>query len=149
MCRYHEESLKQMKFFDDNTRSWWTPVTGGANVPALNDLLAPHNILLGEKILHGKAVIGGKHSLEVSVEGSFYRRAEHIITIPYPVLKGVTRAALALSLSSTGRLQLLIVTPPCFQLGQHGDASPLLPCRLPMAPTLPRFLLGGICMLLM
>lgn len=54
-----------MKFFDDNTRSWWTPVTGGANVPALNDLLAPYDIVLGEKIVHGKANIGGKHTLEV------------------------------------------------------------------------------------
>lgn len=25
---YHVESMLQMKFYDDNTRSWWTPVTG-------------------------------------------------------------------------------------------------------------------------
>ncbi len=25
---YHVDSMMQMKFFDDNTRSWWTPVTG-------------------------------------------------------------------------------------------------------------------------
>lgn len=47
-----------MKFFDDNTRSWWTPVTGGANVPALNDLLAPFNIVLGDAIVHGSASYG-------------------------------------------------------------------------------------------
>lgn len=62
--RYHEESLKQMKFFDDNTRSWWTPITGGANVPALNDLLAPHGITLGERILQGSATVG-THNLQV------------------------------------------------------------------------------------
>jgi hypothetical protein len=54
-----------MKFFDDNTRSWWTPITGGANVPALNDLLAPHNISLGERILQGKATLGD-HKVTVS-----------------------------------------------------------------------------------
>jgi membrane-bound transcription factor site-1 protease len=56
--RYHLQSLQQMKFFDDNTRSWWTPITGGANVPALNDLLAPHGITLGERILQGTAALG-------------------------------------------------------------------------------------------
>jgi membrane-bound transcription factor site-1 protease len=61
-----------MKFFDDNTRSWWSPITGGANVPALNELLAPHNISLGERILQGvvslgdhkvtvRGVVGGAH----------------------------------------------------------------------------------------
>lgn len=54
-----------MKFFDDNTRSWWTPITGGANVPALNELLAPHDIVLGERIVHGRVIIGNKHSIEV------------------------------------------------------------------------------------
>lgn len=61
--RYHEQSLRQMKFFDDNTRSWWTPITGGANVPALNDLLAPHNITLGDRILQGHAEVEGRQIL--------------------------------------------------------------------------------------
>eukprot|EP00775_Hariotina_reticulata_P005633 gene5633-5872_t len=60
---YHEQSLRQMKFFDDNTRSWWTPITGGANVPALNDLLAPHNITLGERILQGTTKVAGREVL--------------------------------------------------------------------------------------
>jgi hypothetical protein len=57
-----------MKFFDDNTRSWWTPITGGANVPALNELLAPHGITLGERILQGTTTLG-KHSLQVRLHG--------------------------------------------------------------------------------
>jgi membrane-bound transcription factor site-1 protease len=64
LCRYHLQSLQQMKFFDDNTRSWWTPITGGANVPALNDLLAPHGIALGEHILQGTAALG-EHKVTV------------------------------------------------------------------------------------
>ena len=26
---YNVDTMIKMKFFDDNTRSWWTPVTGG------------------------------------------------------------------------------------------------------------------------
>ncbi|KXZ49151.1 hypothetical protein GPECTOR_23g79 [Gonium pectorale] len=48
-----------MRFFDDNTRSWWTPATGGANVPALNDLLAPFGLGLGDAVVHGTAAIAG------------------------------------------------------------------------------------------
>jgi hypothetical protein len=62
---YHQDSLRQMRFFDDNTRSWWTPITGGANVPALNELLAPHNVSLGEAILQGVVTLGD-HQVTVS-----------------------------------------------------------------------------------
>ena len=29
---YHEESIKKLRFFDDNTRSWWDAATGEALV---------------------------------------------------------------------------------------------------------------------
>ncbi|KAL0019909.1 hypothetical protein WJX77_006101 [Trebouxia sp. C0004] len=51
---YNVDTMIKMKFFDDNTRSWWTPVTGGANVPALNDLLSPFGIAFGDAILEGQ-----------------------------------------------------------------------------------------------
>ncbi|KAD6795131.1 hypothetical protein E3N88_06027 [Mikania micrantha] len=50
---YNVDTMVKMRFFDDNTRSWWTPVTGGANIPALNDLLAPFSIAFGDRILNG------------------------------------------------------------------------------------------------
>ncbi|GJW97026.1 subtilisin-like protease SBT6.1 isoform X1 [Tanacetum coccineum] len=50
---YNVDTMVKMRFFDDNTRSWWTPVTGGANIPALNDLLAPFGIAFGDRILNG------------------------------------------------------------------------------------------------
>ncbi|CAH9091669.1 unnamed protein product [Cuscuta europaea] len=59
---YNVDTMVKMRFFDDNTRSWWTPVTGGANVPALNDLLAPFGIAFGDKILNGDFVIDGEQS---------------------------------------------------------------------------------------
>ncbi|XP_019057024.1 PREDICTED: subtilisin-like protease SBT6.1 isoform X2 [Tarenaya hassleriana] len=59
---YNVETMVKMRFFDDNTRSWWTPVTGGANVPALNNLLAPFGIAFGDKILNGDFSIDGEQS---------------------------------------------------------------------------------------
>jgi hypothetical protein len=49
----------QVRFFDDNTRSWWSPVTGGSNVPALNDLLRPYGIALGDAVLSGSLRLAG------------------------------------------------------------------------------------------
>ncbi|XP_042498714.1 subtilisin-like protease SBT6.1 [Macadamia integrifolia] len=59
---YNVDTMVKMRFFDDNTRSWWTPVTGGANVPALNDLLAPFGIAFGDKILNGDFSIDDEQS---------------------------------------------------------------------------------------
>ncbi|MBA0835654.1 hypothetical protein Goarm_007924 [Gossypium armourianum] len=59
---YNVDTMVKMRFFDDNTRSWWTPVTGGANIPALNDLLEPFGIAFGDKILNGDFYIDGEHS---------------------------------------------------------------------------------------
>ena len=50
---FNTGTMASLRFFDDNTRSWWTPVTGGANVPAVNDLLAPHGAALGDAVLEG------------------------------------------------------------------------------------------------
>ena len=46
--------MVRMRFFDDNTHSYWTPITGGANAPALNDLLAPHGAAFGGSVLKGQ-----------------------------------------------------------------------------------------------
>lgn len=59
---YNVEAMVKMRFFDDNTRSWWTPVTGGANIPALNELLAPLGIAFGDRILNGDFSINGEQS---------------------------------------------------------------------------------------
>ena len=71
----------KMKFFDDNTRSWWTPVTGGANIPALNDLLLGFGIGFGGTILTGPYSIDGQRGFfasgtDISVfpDGGFLHR---------------------------------------------------------------------------
>ncbi|MCO5579317.1 hypothetical protein L7F22_033172 [Adiantum nelumboides] len=78
---YHLETMTKMKFFDDNTRSWWTPITGGANVPALNELLMPFGIAFGGTILTGPYSINGERGFLASgtdiikfPEGGFLHR---------------------------------------------------------------------------
>ena len=55
---YHVPTMEAMRFFDDNTHSYWTPYTGGANVPALNQLLAPFGVAFGDRVLKGRAQLG-------------------------------------------------------------------------------------------
>ncbi|XP_078169721.1 SITE-1 protease [Carex rostrata] len=59
---YHTDTMVKMTFFDENTRSWWTPITGGANVPAINGLLGTFGIALGGKVLNGDFSMNGEHS---------------------------------------------------------------------------------------
>lgn len=55
---YNVTLMKKVKFFDENTKQWWLPVTGGANVPALNELLSRWNIELGDQVFEGDFKIG-------------------------------------------------------------------------------------------
>ena len=50
---YNVEVMKKVKFYDENTRQWWMPDTGGANVPALNELLAPWNMAFSDEVYEG------------------------------------------------------------------------------------------------
>jgi len=61
---YHVDSMVGMRFFDDNTRSWWSPATGGANVPALNDLLSQFGVAFGDAVVNGNARVG-KHPMQI------------------------------------------------------------------------------------
>jgi len=45
--------MEKIKFFDENTRQWWSPQTGGANIPGLNELLSIFGIQFGNKIYSG------------------------------------------------------------------------------------------------
>lgn len=50
---YNVTVMKKVKFYDENTRQWWMPDTGGSNVPALNDLLASWGVQLGDRVFEG------------------------------------------------------------------------------------------------
>ena len=74
-------------FFDDNTRSQWSAVTGGANVPALNDLLAPFGIGFGDRVFDGAWALSKATSAQVGFlsgvnvarfpKGGFLRASAH------------------------------------------------------------------------
>jgi membrane-bound transcription factor site-1 protease len=72
---YSVKSMSRMHFYDDNTRSWWVPVTGGSNIPAVNDLVAPFGLAFGDKVVHGSLSIGKTHTLP-------YTSGTHIIKAP-------------------------------------------------------------------
>ncbi|KAJ4448499.1 hypothetical protein ANN_10515 [Periplaneta americana] len=55
---YNVTVMKKVKFYDENTRQWWMPDTGGANVPALNDLLSSWGIALGDRVFEGDFTLG-------------------------------------------------------------------------------------------
>jgi len=58
---WHDRAvMDRLAFYDDNSASWWTPATGGANTPALNDLLAHTGIAFGD------GVFGGDFSMDVA-----------------------------------------------------------------------------------
>lgn len=50
--------MKKINFYDDNAKQYWTPITGGANVPAMNDLLESYGIMLGGNVYDGELRIG-------------------------------------------------------------------------------------------
>ncbi len=68
---YNVTVMKKVKFYDENTRQWWIPETGGANVPALNELLSPWGIAFGDTILDGEFAVG-----ELSHEVAFASGAD-------------------------------------------------------------------------
>ncbi|CAG0885029.1 unnamed protein product [Darwinula stevensoni] len=55
---YNTTVMKKVKFYDENTRQWWLPDTGGANIPAINDLLASWGIAFGDTVLDGEYTLG-------------------------------------------------------------------------------------------
>lgn len=69
---YNVDVMRHIKFFDENTKQWWTPVTGGANVPALNDLLGEFGIALGDDVVRGDLQLGDRVASYAS--GSTLRR---------------------------------------------------------------------------
>lgn len=55
---YSLDAMARMRFFDDNTRTWWTAATGGSNIPAVNDLVAPYGLAFSSAVLHGSLTLG-------------------------------------------------------------------------------------------
>lgn len=109
---YDLETMKGVRFYDDNTRSWWEAATGGANVPALNDLLQPFGIGLGGPVLEGTMELPGGESVALQ-SGTAVMAAPQgawLYTATTPGVKGkgpgVATAALALLRSGMGTVSV-------------------------------------------
>jgi membrane-bound transcription factor site-1 protease len=72
---YNTTVMKHMKFYDQNTRQWWIPDTGGANIPALNELLENFGIEFGDKVLEGYFNMGDHHDM-------YYASGTSIVKFP-------------------------------------------------------------------
>ncbi|CAK9294947.1 unnamed protein product [Gordionus sp. m RMFG-2023] len=83
---YNTTVMKRVKFYDENTRHWWIPDTGGANVPALNELLSPWNISLGDQVYEGQFSIA-KHIVHFSSGTSITNFPSHNSYLFTPNLK--------------------------------------------------------------
>jgi len=55
---YNVSVMRKVKFYDENTRQWWMPDTGGANIPAINDLLSPWNMAFSDDVYEGEFTMG-------------------------------------------------------------------------------------------
>ena len=71
---YNTSVMRKIKFYDENTRQWWMPDTGGANIPALNDLLQEFGIAFGDTVSDGYFAMGD-HSM-------YYASGSSIIRFP-------------------------------------------------------------------
>lgn len=71
---YNVTVMRKIEFFDENTHQWWMPDTGGANVPALNDLLyANWGIAFGDSVREGKFTLG-QHPAVTYASGTIITR---------------------------------------------------------------------------
>uniref|UniRef100_A0A8C4SAC7 Membrane-bound transcription factor peptidase, site 1 n=1 Tax=Erpetoichthys calabaricus TaxID=27687 RepID=A0A8C4SAC7_ERPCA len=50
---YNTSVMRKVKFYDENTRQWWMPDTGGANIPALNDLVSVWGMAFSDGLYEG------------------------------------------------------------------------------------------------
>lgn len=60
---YDESMLDKIKFFDDNTHYEWHAATGGANIPALNDLFNEFGVQFGGDLTEGSVNVDGEKVL--------------------------------------------------------------------------------------
>lgn len=71
---YNVSVMKKIKFYDENTRQWLQFDSGGANIPALNELLGEFGIALGDTVYEGYFSMGD--------QGMYYASGSSLINFP-------------------------------------------------------------------
>ncbi|XP_067651684.1 membrane-bound transcription factor site-1 protease-like isoform X1 [Haliotis asinina] len=94
---YNVSVMKKVKFYDENTRQWWMPDTGGANIPAINDLLSPLGMAFSDQVYEGDYTVGD-HDMYYASGTSIAKFPEEGVLVlqslknqGYEVLKGDTK----------------------------------------------------------
>ena len=105
---YNVSVMKKVKFFDENTRQWWIPVTGGANVPALNELLATWGIAFGDTVLEGDFTVG-PHDVSYASGTGIVRFPEEGIVLAPSTLKDQGSEVLSGQLTSSDQSNIIPV----------------------------------------
>jgi len=77
---YNVTVMRKIKFYDENTRQWWMPDTGGSNIPALNNLLLPLGMAFGDEVYDGDFSLGD-HDMIYASGTSIVRFPEDSIII--------------------------------------------------------------------
>jgi membrane-bound transcription factor site-1 protease len=57
---YNIKQMEALNFKDSNTEEVWTPQTGGANIPSLNDFLLNFGIAFGDTVWRGDILVAGQ-----------------------------------------------------------------------------------------
>jgi membrane-bound transcription factor site-1 protease len=57
---YNVDVMKKLRFQDQNTQQQWTPVTGGAHLPALNEFLEVFGVAFSTRVVRGLVTINGR-----------------------------------------------------------------------------------------
>lgn len=63
---YDARAMRALAFHDTTSDAWWAPATGGANLPALNALLAPLGVAFVEGSYRGALHAGGRSAFLAS-----------------------------------------------------------------------------------
>lgn len=71
---YNTSVMRKIKFYDENTRQWWVPDTGGSNIPALNELLREFDIAFGDNVSEGYFSLGD--------HGMYYASGTSLVKFP-------------------------------------------------------------------
>jgi membrane-bound transcription factor site-1 protease len=121
---YNTDVMTALRFFDENTKQWWTPVTGGANVPALNELLAPYDIALGDDVYRG----------DFAIDGNVARFASGAALTRFPAGGALLHALLV-----NETREMLARTPTAAPGVSHAPTSPVRATQ----PARGRALIGG------
>ncbi|EGG19296.1 membrane-bound transcription factor peptidase [Cavenderia fasciculata] len=71
---YNVDVLQKIQFHDKKSNRHWVPVTGGANIPAVNDLLSSFGIIMGDSVYDGDFSLGSR--------SSYYSSGSSIVGFP-------------------------------------------------------------------